>query len=103
MEKVVLEIDDTASSERSRKQVCLNIRCHAREEYRKRKQKRTALQDHPSWCDHVSHSSKLLHIQLVDAHISDTAAAPSDPAGSWLMPGIASAVSPEPQLLRTSP
>lgn len=48
------------------------------------------LQDHPSWCDQVSHSSKLLQIQLTDAHINETAAAPSDPAGSWLMPGIAS-------------
>ena len=65
--------------------------------------KRAVLHDHPSWCDHVSHSNKLLQIQLTEAHISDMAAAPSDPAGSWLMLGIASesAVSPQPQPLRT--
>lgn len=87
----MLDIDDTASSERSGGQGSLSIRCHARGGRQGRKQKRDVLQDHPSWCDHVSHSSKLLQIQLVDAHMSEMAAAPSDPAGSWLMPGIASA------------
>lgn len=98
----MLDIDDTASSERSGSRGSLSVRYHARGGHHEQKRKRDVLQDHPSWCDHVSHSSKLLQIQLADAHMSEMAAAPSDPAGSWLMPGIASAVSPEPQLLRTS-
>lgn len=51
------------------------------------------LQDQPSWCAQVKHSSRPLHIQLIVTHIRDKAAAPSAPDGSWLMPGIVSTVS----------
>lgn len=48
----------------------------------------SSLHDQPSSCDQASHSNKLLHIQLQVTHIKEMAAANSDPAGSWLMPGI---------------
>lgn len=53
------------------------------------------LQDQPSSCDQASHSSKQLQISLQDTQIKETAAASSDPAGSWLMPGISKAQWPD--------
>lgn len=46
------------------------------------------LHDQPSSCDQASHSSKLLPTQLQVTHTKEMAAANSEPAGSWLMPGI---------------
>lgn len=100
----MLEIDDTASSERSGNRSSLSIKLHVCLWRPSRSGTEVGLlHDHPSWCDQVSHSNKLLQVQLTEAHISDMAAAPSDPAGSWLMPGIASesVVSPQPQPLQT--
>lgn len=52
------------------------------------------LHDQPSSWDQASHSTRLLQNQLHRTHINEMAAANSEPAGSWLMPGISKALEP---------
>lgn len=92
MENTLLKSDDMESRARSVDDAVSVLGHRIRVEQSERRNG-YSLQDRPSLCAHVNHSSKLLHMRLVVAHVKDIAAAHSAPAGSWLIPGIASTVS----------